>query len=194
MFFCGTDVIFLMQYLHAQVKWETMGISGIPAILMIITCLLQGTLCNMGIPCTFYGEKICSVHVFWSEAGKCKLILKNKMGNYSRQDNIKWARTSILQRVDVLPGRPNLDNYKLQAYEAANSFANFWKLIWWYGVVTDFFAVLLYLCGNSLNLTVCYYNHAIWDRVVLSKNISTKNLPIRGQLQRVDYRQILLEI
>ena len=38
-----------------------MGISGIPAIPMIITCLLQGTLCDTGIPCTFYGEKICSV-------------------------------------------------------------------------------------------------------------------------------------
>ena len=38
-----------------------MGISGIPAIPMIITCILQGTLCDMGIPCTFYGGKICSV-------------------------------------------------------------------------------------------------------------------------------------
>ena len=38
-----------------------MGISGIPAIPMIITCLLQGTLCDTGIPRTFYGGKICSV-------------------------------------------------------------------------------------------------------------------------------------
>ena len=37
-----------------------MGISGIPTIPMIITCLLQGTLCDTGIPCTFYGGKICS--------------------------------------------------------------------------------------------------------------------------------------
>ena len=38
-----------------------MRISGIPAIPMIITYLLQGTLCNTGIPRTFYGGKICSV-------------------------------------------------------------------------------------------------------------------------------------
>ena len=38
-----------------------MGISGIPAIPMIITCLLQGILCDTGIPRTFYGGKICSV-------------------------------------------------------------------------------------------------------------------------------------
>ena len=85
---------------------------------------------------------------------------------------------SILPRVDVLPGRPNLVNDKLQAYEAAKIDL----------MITDFFAVS-YLCGNSLNLTVCYYNHAIWDRVVLSKNISTKNLPIRGLLQRVHLLQ-----
>ena len=40
-----------------------MGISGIPAIPMIITCLLQGILCDTGIPRTFYGGKICSVPV-----------------------------------------------------------------------------------------------------------------------------------
>ena len=28
---------------------------------MIITCMLQGTLCDTGIPCTFYWENICSV-------------------------------------------------------------------------------------------------------------------------------------
>ena len=28
---------------------------------IIITCILQGTLCNTGIPRTFYGGKICSV-------------------------------------------------------------------------------------------------------------------------------------
>ena len=28
---------------------------------MIITCMLQGTLCDMGIPRTFYGGNICSV-------------------------------------------------------------------------------------------------------------------------------------
>ena len=39
-----------------------MGISGIPVIPMIITCLLQGTLCDMGIPRTFYGGKICGVY------------------------------------------------------------------------------------------------------------------------------------
>ena len=40
-----------------------MGISGIPAIPMIITCLLQGILCDTGIPRTFYGGKICSVEL-----------------------------------------------------------------------------------------------------------------------------------
>ena len=30
---------------------------------MIITCLLQGTLCDTEIPCTFYGGNICSVYL-----------------------------------------------------------------------------------------------------------------------------------
>jgi hypothetical protein len=42
-----------------------MGISGIPAIPMIITCLLQGILCDMGILRTFYGGKICSVLTYF---------------------------------------------------------------------------------------------------------------------------------
>ena len=50
-----------MQYLHVYLKWETMGISCILAIPMIITCLLQGILCDTGIPRTFHGGKICSV-------------------------------------------------------------------------------------------------------------------------------------
>ena len=52
-----------MQYLHAYLKWEIMGISDIHVFPMTITCLLQGTLCNTGIPCTFYGEKNCSVQL-----------------------------------------------------------------------------------------------------------------------------------
>ena len=32
---------------------------------MIITCMLQGTLCDTGIPCTFYGGNICSVVVVY---------------------------------------------------------------------------------------------------------------------------------
>ena len=39
-----------------------MGITGIHAIPMMITCMLQGTLCDTGIPCTFYGGNICSVN------------------------------------------------------------------------------------------------------------------------------------
>ena len=35
-----------------------MGITGLHAIPMMITCMLQGTLCDTGIPCTFYGENI----------------------------------------------------------------------------------------------------------------------------------------
>ena len=38
-----------------------MGIAGIHAIPMMITCMLQGTFCDMGIPRTFYEENICSV-------------------------------------------------------------------------------------------------------------------------------------
>ena len=52
-----------MQYLHAYLKWEIMGNSDIHVIPITITCLLQGTLCDTGIPCTFYGENICSVPV-----------------------------------------------------------------------------------------------------------------------------------
>ena len=39
-----------------------MGIAGIHAIPIMITCMLQGTLCDRGIPRTFYGGNICSVH------------------------------------------------------------------------------------------------------------------------------------
>jgi hypothetical protein len=38
-----------------------MWIAGINAIPMMITCMLQGTFCNTGIPRTFYGGNICSV-------------------------------------------------------------------------------------------------------------------------------------
>ena len=40
-----------------------MGITVIHAIPMMITCMLQGTLCDTGIPCPFYGENICSVGI-----------------------------------------------------------------------------------------------------------------------------------
>ena len=36
-----------------------------------ITCMLLGTLCNMGFPRTFYGGKICSVP--WSKYSKAEL-------------------------------------------------------------------------------------------------------------------------
>ena len=42
-----------------------MGISDIHVFSITITCLLQGTLCDTGIPCTFYGENICSVELTW---------------------------------------------------------------------------------------------------------------------------------
>ena len=41
-----------------------MGISAMHVIPMIITCMLQGTLCDTGIPRTFYGGNICSVATF----------------------------------------------------------------------------------------------------------------------------------
>ena len=40
-----------------------MGISDIHVFRITITCLLQGTLCDTGIPCTLYGENICSVRL-----------------------------------------------------------------------------------------------------------------------------------
>ena len=52
-----------------------MGISGIPAIPMIITCLLQGILCDKGIPRTFYGGKICSVVI--DPQAKLPIIIHN---------------------------------------------------------------------------------------------------------------------
>ena len=39
-----------------------MEISDIHVFPFTITCLLEGTLCDTGIPCTFYGENICSVN------------------------------------------------------------------------------------------------------------------------------------
>ena len=41
-----------------------MGTMGIHAIPLRITCMLQGTLCDTGIPCTYYGENICSVQSY----------------------------------------------------------------------------------------------------------------------------------
>ena len=52
--------IFLLQYLHAYLNWEITGIAGIHAILIMFMCILQGTFCDTGIPCTFYGGNICS--------------------------------------------------------------------------------------------------------------------------------------
>ena len=40
------------------VDFKITGIAGIHAIPMMITRMLQGTLCDTGIPCTFYGENI----------------------------------------------------------------------------------------------------------------------------------------
>ena len=57
---CKVYIFFPLQFLHAYLKWEIMGITGIPAIPMMITCMLQGTLCDTGIPCTFYGGNVCS--------------------------------------------------------------------------------------------------------------------------------------
>ena len=45
-----------------------MGISDMHVIPMIITCMLQGTLCDTGIPCTFYGGNICSVGIYVKNA------------------------------------------------------------------------------------------------------------------------------
>ena len=65
-----------------------MGISGIPEIPMIITCLLQGTLCDTGIPCTFYGGKICSVlygkinPVKWQKSHSVEDIFEETFGNF----------------------------------------------------------------------------------------------------------------
>ena len=58
---CKVYIFFPLQFLHAYLKWEIMGISDIHVFPITITCLLQGTLCDTGIPCTFYGENICSV-------------------------------------------------------------------------------------------------------------------------------------
>ena len=55
--------IFPLRYLHAYLKWEIMGISRQHVIPMIITCMLQGTLCDTGIPRTFYGGNIFSVGI-----------------------------------------------------------------------------------------------------------------------------------
>ena len=52
---CKLYIFFPLQYLHAYLKCESMGITGMHAIPMMITCMLQGTLCDKGIPCTFYG-------------------------------------------------------------------------------------------------------------------------------------------
>ena len=46
-----------------------MGISDIHVFPITMPCLLQGTLCDTGIPCTFYGENICSVY------SDCRYIL-----------------------------------------------------------------------------------------------------------------------
>ena len=52
--------IFSLQYLHANLNWEITGIAGIHAIPITFMCILQGTFCDTGIPCTFYGGNVCS--------------------------------------------------------------------------------------------------------------------------------------
>ena len=74
-----------------------MGISGIPAIPMIITCLLQGTLCNTGIPRTFYGGKICSAEELSSSFKKS--TYRNTDLNYVKNSSILLCLVCYVQRL-----------------------------------------------------------------------------------------------
>ena len=111
-----------MQYLHAYIQWETMGISGIPAIPMIITCLLQGTLCDTGIPRTFYGGKICSVECCWnaSKIKSCLEISLTKL-HHDLMFNLIPRNPIINVTYDTLADRLQADTKK--NYEKRN--------LWW---------------------------------------------------------------
>ena len=79
-----------------------MGITGIHAIPMMITCMLQGTLCDTGIPCTFYGENICSVYRSKFHTNSLGLtfemlrmgISSNKLFNWKVRTLMKTANAS----------------------------------------------------------------------------------------------------
>ena len=53
---------------------------------MIITCMLQGTLCDTGIPRTFYGGNICSVvcKITELQISVCQIsmLLEVKLGKF----------------------------------------------------------------------------------------------------------------
>ena len=51
----------LCGLLISTLPYNFCGDFRIPAIPVKFICILQGTLCNMGIPHTFYRGKVCSV-------------------------------------------------------------------------------------------------------------------------------------
>ena len=57
----------------------------------IITCMLQGTRCDTGIPNTFYGENICSVGT----------KMANKFNNFEKFDR-KKSNSPIFLSSDLL--------------------------------------------------------------------------------------------
>ena len=61
-----------------------MGISDMHVIPMIITCMLQGTLCDTGIPCTFYGGNICSVGHLCNVLLWILVVLKQNIAEMSK--------------------------------------------------------------------------------------------------------------
>ena len=60
---CGLLIYTLNKDLFSNFLMIFAGISGIHVIPVIIICTLQGMFCNTGIPCTFYGGKICSAPI-----------------------------------------------------------------------------------------------------------------------------------
>ena len=54
-------VIFYIYALSSFFKFPYNFCGDFRCNYMIITCTLQGMFCDTGIPCTFYGGKICSV-------------------------------------------------------------------------------------------------------------------------------------
>ena len=71
-----------------------MGITGIHAIPMMITCMLQGTLCDTGIPRTFYGENICSEKYPFANVKTCCYMIWILFATYTSYTSRNTASES----------------------------------------------------------------------------------------------------
>ena len=86
-----------------------MGITGIHAIPMMITCLLQGTLCDTGIPALFMGKNLqCCFRTSFSCFGTSLSCFRTSLFLFC---NVLSLFFVFFQESDSVPGRPGIEEF-----------------------------------------------------------------------------------